>query len=90
MPRRSCLTDLIIAEDLVTGMTDQGEPVEVVKTWIALSVRLSVSSPTDQEDGSNGDPSRVKPLGRRVSKLQNFPPFKRRYRDMWGDPGLLA
>ncbi len=30
MPRRSCLTYLIIAEELITGMTDQGEPVDVV------------------------------------------------------------
>ncbi len=30
MPRRSCLTDLIIAEELITGMTDQGERVDVV------------------------------------------------------------
>ncbi len=26
----SCLTNLIIAEELITGMTDQGEPVDVV------------------------------------------------------------
>ncbi len=30
MPRRSYLTNLIEAEDLTTGMTDQGEPVDVV------------------------------------------------------------
>ncbi len=30
MPRRSCLTNLIVAEELITGMTDQGEPVDVV------------------------------------------------------------
>ncbi len=30
VPRRSCLTNLIIAEELITGMTDQGEPVDVV------------------------------------------------------------
>ncbi len=30
VPRRSCLTNLNIAEALVTGMTDQGEPVDVV------------------------------------------------------------
>ncbi len=30
MPRRSCLTNLSEAEDLITGMTDQGEPVDVV------------------------------------------------------------
>ncbi len=30
MPRRSYLTHLIIAEELITGMTDQGEPVDVV------------------------------------------------------------
>ncbi len=30
MPRRSCLTNLIVAEELLTGMTDQGEPVDVV------------------------------------------------------------
>ncbi len=29
VPRRSCLTNLIIAEELITGMTDQGEPVDV-------------------------------------------------------------
>ncbi len=30
MPRRSCLTNLIVAEALITGMTDQGVPVDVV------------------------------------------------------------
>ncbi len=30
MPRRSCLTNLIIAEELITGRTDQGEPLDVV------------------------------------------------------------
>ncbi len=30
VPRRSCLTHLIIAEELVTGVIDQGEPVDVV------------------------------------------------------------
>ncbi len=30
MPRRSCLTNLIATEELITGMTDQGEPVDVV------------------------------------------------------------
>ncbi len=29
MQRRSCLTNLIIAEEFITGMTDQGEPVDV-------------------------------------------------------------
>ncbi len=28
--RRSCLNNLIIAEEFITGMTDQGEPVDVV------------------------------------------------------------
>ncbi len=30
MPRRSFLTNLIVAEELITGMTDQGERVDVV------------------------------------------------------------
>ncbi len=30
LTRRSCLTNLIVAEVLVTGMTDQGEPDDVV------------------------------------------------------------
>ncbi len=30
MPRRSCLTNLFVAEELITGMTDQGDPVDVV------------------------------------------------------------
>ncbi len=30
MPRRLCLTTLIIAEEINTGVTDQGEPVNVV------------------------------------------------------------
>ncbi len=30
MPRRSCLTNLIVAEELSIGMADQGEPVDVV------------------------------------------------------------
>ncbi len=30
MPRCSCLTNLIVAEELITGITDQGEPVDVV------------------------------------------------------------
>ncbi len=30
MPRRLCLTNLIVAEELITGTTDQGEPVDVV------------------------------------------------------------
>ncbi len=29
MPRRSCLTNLIVAEELIHIMTDQIEPVEV-------------------------------------------------------------
>ncbi len=30
MPRRSCLANLIVAEELITGITEQGEPVDVV------------------------------------------------------------
>ncbi len=30
MPRRSCLSNLIVVEELITGITGQGEPVEVV------------------------------------------------------------
>ncbi len=30
MPRRSRLTNLIIAEEIITGMTDEGEPVDTV------------------------------------------------------------
>ncbi len=30
MPRRSCLTNLIVAEELITGMSDHGEPGDVV------------------------------------------------------------
>ncbi len=30
MPRRSGLANLIVAEDLLTSMTGQGEPVDVV------------------------------------------------------------
>ncbi len=30
MPKLSCLTNLIIAEEFITGITDQGEPVDVV------------------------------------------------------------
>ncbi len=30
MPKRSCLTNLIVAEEIITGVTDQGEPVNVV------------------------------------------------------------
>ncbi len=30
MPRRSNFTNLIITEELITGMTDQGEPVDLV------------------------------------------------------------
>ncbi len=29
MPRRSCLTNVIVAEELITGITDQVEPVDV-------------------------------------------------------------
>ncbi len=30
MPRRSCLTNLIVAEEFITGMTDQDEPIYFV------------------------------------------------------------
>ncbi len=30
VPRRTFLTNLIIAEELITGMTDQGEPIDLV------------------------------------------------------------
>ncbi len=30
VPRRSCLTYLIIATEVIKGVTDQGEPVDVV------------------------------------------------------------
>ncbi len=30
MPRRSSLTNWIITEELITGMTDQGEPIDLV------------------------------------------------------------
>ncbi len=30
MPRRSCLTNLMVAEEFITGMTGQGEPVDVL------------------------------------------------------------
>ncbi len=30
VPRRSCLTQLIVTEELITCMTDQGEPVDVL------------------------------------------------------------
>ncbi len=46
-------------------------------------------SPADEEDGSNGDPSQDKPLGRKASKI-GLPPFKLRYRKKWGAPGLYA
>ncbi len=47
VPRRSCLTNLIIAEELITGMTDQGEPVDVVyldfsKTFDSVCHRLLI------------------------------------------------
>ncbi len=47
MPRVSCLTNLIVAEELFTGMTDQGEPVGVVyldfsKAFDSLCHRLLV------------------------------------------------
>ncbi len=31
MPKRSCLTNLIVAEELIAGINDQGELVDVVK-----------------------------------------------------------
>ncbi len=45
MPRRSCLTIVIVAEELITSMTDQGEPVDVVyldfsKEFDSVSHRL--------------------------------------------------
>ncbi len=47
MPRRSCLTNLIVAEELITGMTDQGEPVDVAyldfsKAFYSVCHRLLV------------------------------------------------
>ncbi len=38
MPRRSCLTNLIVAEELITGMPDQSEPVDVVYLDISKAV----------------------------------------------------
>ncbi len=51
MPRRSCLTNLIVGEEQITGMTDQGEPVDVVyldfsKAFDSVCHRLAC-----QEDG---------------------------------------
>ncbi len=63
MPRRSCLTNLIVAEELVTGMTDQGEPVDVVY--------LDFSKAFDsvcQEEGSNADQHQNNTLGGGVPK----------------------
>ncbi len=30
MLRRSCLTNLVVDEEVITGMTDQGKPVDVI------------------------------------------------------------
>ncbi len=30
MPKRSCLTNLIVAEELIAGINDQGELVDVI------------------------------------------------------------
>ncbi len=51
VPRRSYLKNLIIAEELITGITDQGEPVDVVY----LDFSKAFDSFADQEDGSDGD-----------------------------------
>ncbi len=40
VPRRLCPTKLIIAEELTTGMTDQGEPVDVVYLDFSLFLIL--------------------------------------------------
>ncbi len=71
VPRRSCLTNLIIAEELVTGLTDQEEPVDVVcldfsKVFDSVCHRLLIKKMDAM------DPSQDKPLGRKVPKQQNF------------------
>ncbi len=67
MPRRSCLTNLIVAEELITGMTDQGEPVDVV----ILDLSKAFDSVCHrQEDGSSGDQPQNNTLGGGVPKQQ--------------------
>ncbi len=88
MSRRSCPTKLIIAEEFPTGMSDPGEPVDVVyqyfsKTSDLVCLRLLVKN---CQVWFSGDPSENNPLGGRVSEEQNIksefgrPSLERSYR----------
>ncbi len=68
MPRRSCLTNLIVAEELITGMIDLGEPLGCRIFRFLESLCFGVSSSATQEDDCNRDPPQDNPLGGGISK----------------------
>ncbi len=85
---------MIVAEELITGMTDQGEPVDVV--YLDFSKAFDSVCHRRQEDGSNGDQPQNNTLGGGVPKQQDFsseigsPPLERRYRKKRRASGLCA
>ncbi len=96
MPRRSCLTKLIVSEQLITGMTDQGELVDVVyldfsKAFDSVCHRLLVKKMV-----AIGDPPQNNPLRGGFPKEQDIsteigrPLLERSYRKTWRASGLRA
>ncbi len=77
-------------------MTDQGEQVDVVYLDVSKAFDSVCHRLLKQESGSDGDPSYVKALGRRISKQQNFQskigrsPFKYSYLKKWDAHGFCA
>ncbi len=41
VPRRSCLTNLLMTEEFVTGMTDQDEPVDIVYLDMSMTWQMN-------------------------------------------------
>ncbi len=83
MHRRSCITNMIVAEELIRGMTDQDEPVNVVyldfsKAFDSVFHRLLVKKMVAMGIHLN------------ISSEIGRPPLERRYRKKQLASGLCA
>ncbi len=86
VPRRSCLTKLIVSEELITGIIGQCKPLGCRLFRYLESLCFGVSSSATQEVDRNRDPPQDNPLGGGIPKEENFsskigwPPLEQRHR----------
>ncbi len=92
----SCLTNLIVAEELITGMTDQVEPVDDVYLDFSKAFDSVCHGLLIKKMVAIGDPPQNNPLGGGVPKEQDIsckigrPTLGRRYRKTRRASGLCA